>query len=74
MADISIWYLKYCFELSFVYMYVLKERDMLLYGKACLNLTTMLVDFSFNNSLVKILIYLQIKVFGHVPIFYVVNM
>lgn len=55
-------------------MYVLKERDMLLYGKACLNLTTMLVDFSFNNSLVKILIYLQIKVFGHVPIFYVVNM
>lgn len=74
MADISIWYLKYCLELSLVYMYVLKERDMLLYGKACLNLTTMLVDFSFNNSLVKILIYLQIKVFGHVPIFYVVNM
>lgn len=46
---------------------------MLLYGKSCLNLTTMLVDFSLNNSLDRIILeHLQIDLLGHV--FYIVNM
>lgn len=49
------------------------RKNTLLYGKSCPNLTTMLVDFSSNNSLACIILeHLQIDLLGHV--FYIVNM